>query len=453
MKPTGRSKRSGFPVLTVFLTAGLTLLTAGGVAYFSGYLTLPGSMEETTKSATSGAHSEKPMKGESSSGKKGRKILYWRAPMNPKEVYDKPGKSAMGMDLVPVYADQVSGGPTIRINPVIQQDMGIRTSPVLKGPLIHTIRTYGHITADETRTTRVNLKTSGWVEKLDVDFTGKFVEKGDPLLEIYSPELVAAQEEYLVARRTLSAGTRKTSDNLLKAALRRLRYFDVAESEIRGIAAAGKVKKALKIRSPFTGYVIKKHVEEGDYIPKGDEIFQISDLSHVWVDAHIYEYELPWIHQGQEAVMTLSYLPGKTFTGRVTFVYPYLQPKTRDVVIRLEFKNPHLELKPDMYADVEIDAVAKKPGLYIPSEAVIRSGTRNLVFVVRGPGEFSPRDVILGPSLDGGNVEIKAGLIKGETVVTSGQFLLDSESNLKEAVQKMLEPEVEMKPQGEVTEE
>lgn len=450
MNEMGRHKRTRFVVLTVFLTATITVLVTGVVAYFLGYLTPRRSMEGMVKSA---AHSGEPMKGKPSSDQKSRKILYWRAPMNPKEIYDKPGKSAMGMDLVPVYADSVSGGPAIRINPVIQQDMGIRTRPVMKGPLIHTIRTYGHVTADETRTTRVSLKTSGWVEKLYVDFTGKFVEKGDPLLALYSPELVAAQEEYLVARRTLSAGTRKTSDNLLKAALRRLKYFDVAESEIREIEEAGNVKKALKIRSPFTGYVIKKHVEEGDFVPKGAEIFRISDLSYIWVDAHIYEYEQPWIHRGQEAVMTLSYLPGKTFVGKVTFIYPYLQPKTRDVVIRLEFENPDLELKPDMYADVEIESVADEPGLIIPSEAVIRSGTRNIVFVVRGKGEFTPRDVVLGPSLDGGNVQVLAGLFKGEMVVTSGQFLLDSESKLKEAVQKMLEPQVEMKAHDEVTEE
>ncbi|MDZ7696409.1 MAG: efflux RND transporter periplasmic adaptor subunit [Deltaproteobacteria bacterium] len=243
-----------------------------------------------------------------------------------------------------------------------------------------------------------------------------------------------------MGRRSLSRGTRKTSDNLLKAALRRLTYFDVAETEIREIETAGKVKKALKIRSPFTGHVIKKQVDTGDFIPKGTEIFQISDLSYVWVEAHIYEYELPWIRKGQAAQMTLSYLPGKTFMGKVTFVYPYLQPKTRDVVIRLEFENPDFVLKPDMYADVVIKSVADEKGLIIPSEAVIRSGTRNIVFVVRGEGTFSPRDVVLGPSLDGSNVQVLAGLFEGETVVTSGQFLLDSESKLKEAVQKMLEP-------------
>jgi Cu(I)/Ag(I) efflux system membrane fusion protein/cobalt-zinc-cadmium efflux system membrane fusion protein len=291
----------------------------------------------------------------------------------------------------------------------------------------------------------VSPKTSGWIEKLYVDFTGKFVKEGDPLYELYAPELVAAQEEYLVTRRTLKTLTQKGRGNLLKSSLRRLTYFDVAESEIREIEEAGVVKKALKIRSPFTGHVIQKDVEEGDFIRKGAMIFRISDLSRVWVEAHIYEYELPWIRKGQEAKMTLSYIPNKTFVGKVTFVYPYLQPKTRDVVIRLEFENPDLELKPDMYADVQIKSVAEKEELIIPSEAVIRSGMRNLVFVVLGDGKFSPRDVVLGPNLDDGNVQILAGLFEGEAVVTSGQFLLDSESKLKEAVQKMLDAQVKKK--------
>jgi Cu(I)/Ag(I) efflux system membrane fusion protein/cobalt-zinc-cadmium efflux system membrane fusion protein len=362
--------------------------------------------------------------------------------MNPSEIYDKPGKSAMGMDLVPVYAEEVAGGPGITIDPVIQQNMGIRTAPVRKGPLVHTIRTYGHITADETRTVRVSPKTSGWIEKLYVDFTGKFVEKGDPLFELYAPKLVAAQEEYLVARRTLSTGAPQGRGDLLKSALRRLTYFDVAESEIREIEEAGIMKKALMIRSPSTGHVIRKTVEEGDFIREGTMIFRISDLSRVWVEAHIFEYELPWIRKGQEAEMILSYIPGKIFVGKVTFVYPYLQPETRDVVVRLEFENPDLELKPDMYADVLIKPMADEQGLIIPSEAVIRSGIRNIVFVVQGDGKFSPRDVVLGRHLDDGNIEILAGVFDGETVVTSGQFLLDSESKLKEAVQKMLDAQV-----------
>ncbi len=410
----------------VVFTAILTLLIAGTAAYLMGFL---------------GPRHEKEMTKKAESSKE-RKIRYWRAPMNPNEIYDKPGKSAMGMELVPVYDDEVGSGSEIKIDPVTQQNMGIRTAVVKKGPLVHTIRTYGHITPDETRTVQVSPKTSGWIEKLYVNFKGKFVEKGQPLFEIYSPDLVAAQEEYLVAYRNLNRLSSKSSKNLLGSALRRLRYFDVPESEIHEIEKSGIVKKSLKINSPFSGFVIQKNVEEGVFVKAGTMVFRIADLSRVWVEAHIYEYELPWVQEGQGAEMALSYLPGKVFSGKVTYVYPYLQPKTRDVVIRLEFKNPDMELKPDMYADVRIKSVTKGDGLIIPSEAVIRSGERNIVFVMLEEGKFVPRDVILGRSLDGGRIEILAGLVEGEPVVISGQFLLDSESKLKEAVQKMMDAKV-----------
>ena len=219
----------------------------------------------------------------------------------------------------------------------------------------------------------------------------------------------------------------------------------MAESEIRKIEASGRVKKTLLIRSPFSGFVIEKNVEQGAFVKAGARMLRIADLSRVWVEAHIYEFELPWVRQGLEADMTLSYLPGKTFSGKVTYVYPYLQPKTRDVVIRIEFENPDLELKPDMYAEVRIKSVSQEQGLIIASEAVIRSGVRNLVFVVREKGKFTPRDVILGRSLDDGQIEIMGGLIEGESVVISGQFLLDSESKLKEAVRKMIDAKMEPK--------
>jgi len=437
MQDRGIPKRSGATIIAVVVTVILTLIIAGGAAYFLGYLVpgqgkaVPGNMPASEKGAL-----HKTGEGE----EKGKKILYWRAPMNPNEIYDSPGKSAMGMDLVPVYEDEGGSGSEIRIDPVIQQDMGIRTSPVRKGPLVHTILTYGHITEDETRTTEINPKTSGWVEKLYVDFTGKHVERGDPLFEFYSPDLVAAQEEYLVAKRNLGRPSGGRAEDLLESARRRLRYFDIAESEIRQIEETGKVQKSLLIRSPFSGFVIQKDVNEGDFVRAGTTVFRISDLSHVWAEAHIYEYELPWVSEGQEAKMTLTYLPGKVFQGKVTYVYPYLQQKTRDVVIRLEFENPDYELKPDMYADVRIESRAKQEGLIIPSEAVIRSGQRNIVFVVRGKGKFTPRDVILGRTLNDGRVQVLVGLSEGEIIVTSGQFLLDSESKLREAVQKMMEP-------------
>ena len=368
-----------------------------------------------------------------------RQIAYWRAPMNPTEIYDKPGKSAMGMDLVPVYEDELIGGVQITIDPVTQQNMGIRTAEAIKDKLAYTIRTYGHVTSDETRTFRVSPKASGWIEKLYVDFEGKFVAAGAPLYEIYSPELLAVQEEYLIAFRNLNRSTGRDPGGLIDSARRRLEYFDIAPSEIKMLEQTGQVKKTLLVRSPASGFVIDKNIEKGGYVKAGTTLLRIADLYRVWVEAHIYEYELPWVREGQEVEMTLPYLPGKTFSGKVAYVYPYLQPKTRDVVIRLEFQNPDMILKPEMYADVRIKTQTLGEGLIIPSESVIRSGERNIVFITRENNKFTPRDVTLGLSLDNGNVQILTGLAPGDRVVTSGQFLLDSESKLKEAVQKMLE--------------
>ena len=367
-----------------------------------------------------------------------RKIAYWRSPMNPTEIYDLPGKSAMGMDLIPVYEDELIGGVDVRVDPVIQQSMGIRTAVVKKGPLKYTIRAYGHVTYDETRTAEVSSKVSGWIEKINADFTGMFIRKGEALFELYSPELFAAQEEYLVTFRNLKQMSGQAKNGLLKSSRQRLKYFDVADNEISEIERSGKIKKSITIRSPFDGVVIHKNALEGSFVKKGTKVYQITDLTSVWVEVHIFEYELPWVTEGQNAVMTLPYLPNRKFHGKVTYVYPYLQRKTRDVVVRLEFKNPTLELKPDMYADVEIKGTAGT-GLIVPAEAVIRSGKRNIIFIDRKNNKFTPRNVTLGLSLDDQRVQILTGLVQDETIVTSGQFLLDSESKLNEAVQKMME--------------
>lgn len=425
------------PVKLVVLTAILTLLSGGVGAYFLGYLG-PGKQAKGVEIAFKVGHPSENQKIHKSSQEKERKVLYWRAPMNPTEIYQKPGKSAMGMDLVPVYEGESPEDPlAVRIDPVTQQNMGIRTAKVKKGPLVRTLRTYGHITPDETLIAQVSPKTNGWIEKLYVDFKGKYVPKGAPLFDLYSPELVAAQEEYLVAFQRSLGGK-----SMLDSSRRRLQYFDVPESEIRKLEKTGKVSKTMMIRSPLNGFVIEKNAEEGAFIRSGVSVFRIADLSRVWVEVHIYEYELSWVAQGQRAEMTLSYLPGEVFSGKVSYVYPYLQPKTRDLIIRLVFENPDLKLKPDMYADVKIETDAKGEGLIIPSEAVIRSGKKNVVFVTRGGGKFTPRRVKLGLSLDDGYVEVSAGLKAGETIVTSGQFLLDSESNLNEALQKMLDAKV-----------
>jgi len=460
---------SSFAIALV--TALITLLAAGGGAYFLGYLK-PKTPSEILRSPAKESERErkiaywrapmnpteiydKPGKsamgmelepvyedelaGSKSGGPSGRKIAYWRSPMNPTEIYDKPGKSAMGMDLAPVYEDELVGGVEVSIDPVTRQNMGLRKAMVNEESLVRTIRTYGHVTADETRTAQISLKTSGWIEKLFVDFTGMYVEKGQPMFEIYSPELLAAQEELLSALTGPRGGFTRGGRDLVDSARQRIRYFDIVDSEIQKIERSGKVSKTLIIRSPLTGYVIWKKVEAGSYVKAGVTILRIADLTRIWVEAHIYEFELPWVKEGQQAEMALSYQPGRVFSGRVAYVYPYLQPKTRDVVIRLEFDNPDLLLKPDMYADIRIRTTTGEKGLVIPSEAVIRSGERNVVFVEREENRFTPRDVTLGQAIDGGKVRVLTGLAPGETVVTSGQFLLDSESKLKEAVQKMLE--------------
>lgn len=457
-------KKPASPVEVAAVSALLTLAAAAGAGYWLGYFSPHRDMEGGPGGAvaqeetlyTCGMHpwivSDRPgdcpicgmkltpIRDQGAAAATGeRRVLYWRAPMDPMEIYDRPGKSKMGMDLVPVYEDELVGGVEVRIDPVTQQNMGVRTARAEMGPLVRNIRAYGRVTYDETRTAEVSPKFSGWIERLYADFTGQLVRKGEPLFEIYSPELVAAQEEYLTAHRNLSRIEGRGGRNLLASARRRLSYFDVPEGEIRTLERTGEVRKTLTIRSPFTGVVTHKNAVQGVFIRAGTTVYRIADISRVWVDTRIYEYELPWVHVGQEAHMTLPYLPGKAFQGQVSYVNPYLQQQTRDVVVRLEFDNPDLMLKPDMYAEVNIKSRQPGEGLQIPSEAVIRSGERNVVFVTRGDGKFTPREVTLGLKVDGGKVQILSGLAAGENVVTSGQFLLDSESRLKEALQKMME--------------
>lgn len=420
--------KSGFPFVAVIITALLTLVIGGTTAYFLGHLNPKGM--SLTKTQSNLAQSEPA--GE-------RKIAYWRAPMNPTEIYDKPGKSAMGMDLVPVYEDSMAGGSDISIDPVTRQNMGIRTTVVQKGPMMHTMRTYGNITYDETRMTRINPRFSGWIERLYIDFTGQSVKKGDPLFTIYSPELITAQQDYLEAYRNNRHNPGELTAKMLNTVRLRLLYYGVGESEIKAIAKNNAVLRTLTVRSPFSGVVIKKNAFEGDYVKAGMVVYEIADLSVVWVEAHIYESELTGINLGQTVEMTLPYIPGKRYVGKIVFIDPYIREKTRDVVARIEFDNPDRLLKPDMYADIRIQTGGENAGIQIPDEAVLRSGKRNIVFVTRPDNKFAPREVTLGMPLDNGSIQVLTGLAPGETIVTSGQFMLDSESSLKEAVSKMMD--------------
>ncbi|MFQ5752334.1 MAG: efflux RND transporter periplasmic adaptor subunit [bacterium] len=411
--------------------------------------------ETVTAKGAGAEHSEKDrsamkmdMKTEKTTDKKGKKILYWRAPMDPSFISDKPGKSPMGMDLIPVYEgeEDLTGGPTVAIDPITVQNIGVKTAPVVKTNLFRSTRTVGQIDYDEQKLYRINVKFTGWIEKLFVDKTGQQVRKGQPMLEIYSPELVATQEEYLLAFNNakklgnsafeeISEGSR----SLLESARRRLLYWDITEQQIKDLEEKNIITKTMTLHSPVNGFVISKMAEEGMHVMPGMDLYRIADLSTIWVYVSIYEYELPWIKVGQKAEMDLPYTPGEAYVGKVDYIYPYLDQKARDVKIRLVFPNPGLKLKPKMYANIQIKSKLGDDVLAVSDEAVIHSGKRNLVFVAKGNGRFEPRDVVLGPAGENGYYQVIAGLQTGEEVVTSAQFLLDSESRLKEAIQKMLE--------------
>jgi len=381
--------------------------------------------------------------------KTGKKIKYWVSPMDPTYIRDEPGKSPMGMDLVPVYEEegaQKEPASTIRIDPVTMQNMGVRMGRVERKTLVKDIRTVGIITYDETKIFAVNTKFSGWIEKLYVDFVGDEVKKGQPLFEIYSPELVTAQEEYLLALeqydRLSNASyprVRQVAEGLLKASRTRLQYWDLTQEQIDQISSSGKIRKTLTVYSPATGVVTKKSAFEGHFVKEGEIQYEIVNLATVWVDVDIYEYELPWVKKGMSAEMKLAYIPGKPFKGRVLFIYPYLETKTRTARLRLQFANPNYELKPGMYADIFLKSTVAKSALVVPQEAVIFSGMRRIAYVSLGEGKFEPREIKLGLEGNANEYQVLDGLKEGEEIVLSAQFMLDSESRLQEAIQKMLE--------------
>ena len=372
-------------------------------------------------------------------------VLYWRAPMDPTYISSQPGKSPMGMDLVPVYAGQEAMGPMVRIDPVVQQNIGVRTAPVVRRDLTRTIRTLGRLDYDETKVAHVHTKFTGWIEATYANATGQRIRKGEPLLDIYSPQLVTAQQEFVDANLSLqnlavaaSPSTRRRLETILESTRTRLEYLDVSTEQIGQLTRTGNVQKTLTIKSPFSGIVVNKQALDGMEVRPGMRLYTIADLSDIWVFADIYEYEAPWVKEGQRATMSLSYQPGSQYEGDVQYVYPYLDEKTRTIKVRLVFANPELALKPGMYAEVNIQSSPVRDALAVPLEAVLFSGERNLAFVSLGEGRFAPRDVTIGIESGDGYYEVISGLAQGEVVVTSSQFLLDSESRLQESIAKLL---------------
>jgi len=328
---------------------------------------------------------------------------------------------------------------TVQISPERQQLIGVRFGTVEKRPLQKVIRTVGRIDYDEKRIGIVSPKISGWIEELYVDFTGRFVRKGEPLLTIYSPELVSTQEEYLLALKAKQDWSKSPfsevaeGGNLLaQSARRRLKLWDISDAQIKALEESREPKKTLTLYSPFTGHVLEKMVNKGRFVDAGMALFKIADLSVVWLIADIYESELSAIRVGQQAAIQMSYYPGETFTGKAIYIFPYMDAQTRTAKVRYEFANPHGKLKPEMFANVEI-TVRLGDKLAVPESAVIDTGVRKVVVVDRGSGYFEPREVRLGARA-GDVFEVLDGLKAGERVVTSANFLIDSESKLKEAI-------------------
>lgn len=328
---------------------------------------------------------------------------------------------------------------TVQISPERQQLIGVKVGTVEIKSLEKVIRTVGRVDYDEKRIVTVSTKVGGWIEELYVDFTGKYVHQGEPLLTLYSPELVATQEEFLLAlraKRDLAkspfAEVASSGESLAESARRRLKLWDITDDQINALETSGQAKKTLTLYSPFSGFVLEKSAYKGMSIMPGMTLYKLADLAVVWVIADIYEYELPFVHLGQQASVQLVSLPGETFTGKAIYIYPSLNPETRTAKVRFEFPNPHGRLKPEMYANVEIK-VRLGQRLVVPEGAVIDTGVRQMVIIDKGSGYFEPREVKVGTKVDN-DYEVIKGLKAGERVVTSANFLIDSESKFKEAL-------------------
>jgi membrane fusion protein, copper/silver efflux system len=373
-----------------------------------------------------------------------RKILYWYDPMHPHYKADKPGKAPdCGMDLVPKYADDSPTAPgSLTISPDKQQLIGVRTAEVTRESLVRDVDMNGQILIDESKISHVHVKVTGFIDKVFVDYIGETVTKGQPLFTLYSPDLVATQDEYLIAKRgeqSLGSSDFKEvaqgSESLLRSARERLKLWDIDDAQIKKLDETGEVSRTLTFRSPTSGIVIDRKAFPQTSVNPDTELYTVADLSTVWVNADIYEYEVPYVKVRQHAEMQLSYYPGRTWNGRVSFIYPTLDPTTRTVKVRLEFPNPGLQLKPQMFADVHLKINYGRQ-LVVPEEAVLDSGKEQSVFVARGDGQFEPRKITPGAKVEG-KVVVLSGLKAGETIVTSGNFLIDSESQLKGATETM----------------
>jgi len=361
-----------------------------------------------------------------------KKVLYWVAPMDPDYRRDKPGKSPMGMELVPVYANGSAPGSTVTIAPEVVQNLGVRTQKAERTHLWRDIDTVGYVDYDESKVSHIHLRTEGWIEKLTVRSEGERVKKGDRLFDLYAPELVNAQEEFVNA---LSSGNK----GLIRASKERLSALGISASQISELQKTKAVRQRISVFASQDGVVTKLPVREGMFVKPEMKVMSLGDLSSVWLLAEVFERQAEWVRRGQPAEVRLSYIPGRTWDGKVEYIYPSLDPKTRTLKVRLRFDNPDESLKPNMYANVRIFGGAKENTIVIPIEGLIRTGREDRVIVALGEGHFEARKVTAGIE-SGDYVEILRGVKPGDDIVVSGQFLIDSEASMRSSLMRMSKP-------------
>ncbi len=416
------------------------LLLAVGGGYWLGNKKVP----EGTQRAGAGdtATAAAPVAAPDAAASKPRKLLYYRNPMGLPDTSPVPKKDSMGMDYIAVYEGEDDGGSAageLKISTEKVQKLGVRTEPATLRELARQVRASGRVEIDERRLHNVAPKFEGWVERLHVNATGQPVAKGQPLFEVYSPELVSAQREYVVAAKGVAALKDASSEmqsgmrQLADASLARLRNWDISEEQIKALAAGGEARRTLSFRSPVGGVVLEKKAVAGMRFMPGEMLYQIADLSSVWVLADVFERDIGLVKLGQKVKLGINAYPDKSFSGTIAYIYPTLKAETRTIPVRIELANPGGLLKPAMYASVELAVGGSAKVVTVPVSAVIDSGTRQIVLLQKAAGRFEPREVRLGARSDD-YVEVREGVGAGDTVVVAANFLIDAESNLKAAL-------------------
>ncbi|HUF19477.1 MAG TPA: efflux RND transporter periplasmic adaptor subunit [Burkholderiales bacterium] len=410
--------------------AGLTLIVLlTGVG--GGYWLANRGMQDTASMSTMAAN-DSASQGETAHRNREREILYWHDPMFPQHKFDTPGKSPfMDMDLVPVYADESAGTNTVRIDPALAQSLGVRTATAEPGTFWRRVDTVGTVQADERRISVLQSRAAGWLEKLHLRAVNDPVKRGMPVAEIYAPELLAAQEEFLLLLSRPHSGSA-----LLDAARERLSLLGLGERQIRTLEQRREPTRRVVLHAPASGIVTEIGAREGAAVSPGMPVVSIVDLSRVWIVAAVPEMQLSWIRTGSPAEAVIEAMPGEKYEGEVEYIYPDVDPQTRTVKVRFTTDNPEHQLRPGMVTSVTLFGGPKRDVLLVPQEAVIRTGERNVIVVEESAGRFRAQEVKIGLA-SGNQVEITDGLKAGERVVVSGQFLIDSEASLRGAISRL----------------